>query len=363
MKKSFLLLILLAVLGVSFFVFQSIKEKIRDDFTRQLPSVVSTKPRIIPNRTAVATSESIFVPYWVLSGSQLDLESFDQVIYFGVAANKDGIDEDDEGFRQLESFTQSASSTEKLLTLRMLERDATLAILKDKVVQEKLIAQTFDLVEEHDFSGVVLDLELTALPFDSLVKQISDFTIHFSEEAKSRDVQFAMTVYGDTFYRVRPFDIASLSKHVDSFLIMSYDFHKSGGNPGPNFPLGGKATYGYDFETMLGHFLAYVPPERLGIIYGMYGYDWMVNDEGKATGQGVSMSLLEINNTIVKRCDVLACTIRRDTASSETNIRYKDEDDQMHIVWYEDEVSVEKKEAVARRFGIGTFSFWAYSFF
>lgn len=363
MKKGILFLILLVILAIFFFALQKIKGKISDDFTQHLPSVAGTEPSAIPKRAVATTSESIFVPYWALTSDQLEFDSYDQVIYFGVAAGKDGIDEDDEGFRRLEEFTQRASSTEKLLTLRMIERDTTLAILKDKAVQARLIAQTLDLAGKHGFSGVVLDLELSALPFDSLVKQISDFTILFSEETKKSDLQFVMTVYGDTFYRVRPFDIASLSKHVDSFLVMSYDFHKSGGSPGPNFPLGGKTTYGYDFETMLTHFLAYVPPERIGIIFGMYGYDWIVNDEGKATGKGESMSLLEIKNTIVKRCEVLACQIRRDTVSSETNIRYRDEDGRMHIVWYEDEASVKKKEDLARRFGIGTFSFWAYSFF
>lgn len=363
MKKGIpLLILLLIILGVSF-AFQKAKGKIGGDFTGNLPQVAVPQQSVTPPSKVTTRTKSIFVPYWSVTGEEIDTTGYDSVIYFGIAASKEGIDEKDQGFRRLKTFTENVSSSRTFLTLRMIDRETTLAILKDKKAQEAVVAQTLSLAKEHGFTGVVLDLELSALPFDSLIKQITTFTTGFSEEAKRSDLQFVMTVYGDTYYRIRPFDIATLAKHVDSFLVMAYDFHKAGGNPGPNFPLNGKTTYGYDFETMLSHFLAYVPAERLGIIYGMFGYDWIVDEEGKVQGPGEAKSLLVIRNSIIAKCEVLLCQMHRDTKSSEMTITYTSIDGKKHVVWYEDEVSVKKKEELAGRLGVGTSSFWAYSFF
>lgn len=363
-KKGIPLLILLLItLGIFSFAFQKAKGKIGVDFTQNLPQVAQPAVTKIPSLALSTRTKSIFVPYWSVTGETIETEVYDSVIYFGVAASTDGINVKDQGFSRLESFAKNASSTTTFLTLRMIDRETTLAILKDKNAQAAVINQTIALAKEHRFTGIVLDLELSALPFDSLVKQVTTFTTDFSEEVKQSDLQFVMTVYGDTFYRIRPFDIKALAKTVPTFYVMAYDFHKSGGNPGPNFPLTGRKTYGYDFETMLTQFLVHIPPERLNIIYGMFGYDWVVDEKGNAQSQGEAKSLLVIKNSIVGKCEVLRCQMHRDSSSAEMTISYTASDGKKHIVWYEDEISVGKKEELARRFGVGTSSFWAYSFF
>ncbi|MDP3941549.1 MAG: glycosyl hydrolase family 18 protein, partial [bacterium] len=217
--------------------------------------------------------------------------------------------------------------------------------------------------KEYGFSGVVLDLELSALPFDSLVKQVSSFAEAFAKDTSQNNLDFAMILYGDTFYRVRPFDLKTLAKIVPSFYVMAYDFHKAGGNPGPNFPFSGKETYGYDYQTMVDNFLEYVSPEKLTIIYGMYGYDWEIGNNGKAVGDGQAKSLLQIKTSIIDRCEMLRCKITHDTDASETTLTYTDNEHKKHVVWFEDEQSLKKKETFAKTMGISKFSYWAYSYF
>jgi spore germination protein YaaH len=144
---------------------------------------------------------------------------------------------------------------------------------------------------------------------------------------------------------------------------MAYDFHKPSGNPGPNFPLYGKEIYGYDFATMLDNFSQYIKPDALTIIYGMYGYDWEVDDKGVSKGTAVVKTLAQIRGTILGNCKVLSCSSRRDGVSGEMVLAYYDAKGTKHEVWFEDESSVKRKESVALKMGVSQFSFWAYSFF
>ncbi len=145
-------------------------------------------------------------------------------------------------------------------------------------------------------------MEVNGLPFDSLLKQINSYVADFAKEAKGNNLSFSMTMYGDTFYRLRPFDVKTLAKSVDMIYVMAYDFHKSGGNPGPNFPLYGKETYGYDFQTMTEDFLKIVPKEKLSIIFGMFGYDWVVGEKGTAVQNGEAISTGKVAATYLQKC-------------------------------------------------------------
>src|SRR5207249_3980016 len=123
--------------------------------------------------------------------------------------------------------------------------------------QEKVITQAIKLSKDNSFKGIVLDLEITAIPFDSLIKQVNIFTNSFYKAAKKNALSFSITLYGDTFYRIRPFDVKTLVQNSNNIMIMAYDFHKVKGNPGPNFPLNGKETYGYDLQKMTDDFLQF----------------------------------------------------------------------------------------------------------
>ena len=216
---------------------------------------------------------------------------------------------------------------------------------------------------EYGFSGVVLDLEIAAIPFDSVVQNISTFVSEFSDEAERRGQKFTIAIYGDTFYRARPFDVKLIGRKADQVMIMAYDMHKARGNPGPNFPLGGNEKYGYDFETMIGDFSEKVPPSKLAVIFGFFGYDWEVNDENKTVGTGKSLAYVDIKKSFIDNCKFRSCEWHRDEESAEITISYIDENNNKHIVWFEDPTSAKRKEAFLKKRGISSYSFWAHSYF
>ena len=163
-------------------------------------------------------------------------------------------------------FVQFTQGQDTYLTLRMLDTESNLKILEDPDLQEKIIADLIDITDQNRFDGVVLDLELSVLPFGDVKENISMFVSKLSEELHERDFTFLMTIYGDKYFRGRPYDINRLNNHVDEFMIMAYDFHKSYGEPGPNFP------YSDNVEPPLSP-----PPWKGGDTKGGFGYNFLTN--------------------------------------------------------------------------------------
>lgn len=364
MKKIAIILgLLFPLLFLLPYAFQSAKKKIKSDFGQPVAS--SVKPTISPTIVIVVKNNeektSVFVPYWTVS-SKFDADDFDRLIYFGIFANSSGVDESEAGYENMRRFVAAAKGNKTLLTLRMLDSTANAAILKDKNLQQKVVDETVVIAKRYGFDGVVLDLELTAFPFESTIKQINEFVLLLDAETNKHDLHFAVALYGDTFYRVRPFEVKTIAKYADEIMVMAYDFHKARGNPGPNFPLGGRDVYGYDFTKMIDDYVQFVPTDKLTVIFGLFGYDWEVDDQQKALSQGVSLSTYKAKQQLVDACAFSDCVVKRDPISSETKVTYADQG-KKHVVWFEDLESVEKKKEYLKTKGISSYSFWAYSYF
>ncbi len=355
-------LIFLLILFVSVFIFvRVIRNQVRHDLLQPV-----IQPALTPSPTVVidklnSTNTSVFVPSWTTDA--ITNTTYDQYIYFGITPTKDGIDED-AADKNIADFQKSLPDGKKsLLTLSLQNTDINAAILQNKTLQQKVITQTLALAKQNGFSGVVLDLEMGGIPFDALVDEINGFTKSFNQAAKAQQLSFAQTLYGDSFYRLRPFDIKTIALNADSVMIMAYDFHKSRSNPGPNFPLRGQDVYGYDMTKMADDFLQVVPNKKITVIFGLFGYDWPVDDKGNATGTGVPVTDIQINDKFLTNCAFKECHWNRDSVSGETVIHYTTDSGQKHIVWFEDMQSATAKEQYLKKRGIGNFSFWANSYF
>lgn len=352
MKKLVLFIIIL--LGVASYLWITSE----GDIT---PLSLSPEPTVSPPVPTTEKKTSLFVPYWSLKSGPFSDE--DIVIYFGVSPQTGGLQTSDEGYRGLSVFQQLAGNRPSYLTLRMLDAKRNFAILDSVSEQETLINETVTTAKQYGFEGIVLDLEVSALPFASLLDQISAFNKRFYEDAKKAGLHYAVALYGDTFFRIRPFDVKAIASNSDEIMIMAYDFHKSRGNPGPNFPLKGKEKYGYDYDSLITDFLEAVPPEKLTVIFGYFGYDWLVDNNQNMMEHGDPLSYNQITNQFIEHCQGTNCSLKRDDLSEESYITYSDENGRKHIVWFEDERSVAKKQEFLQTKGISSFSYWAHSYF
>lgn len=364
MKRFLLFIVLISiVVSASFFLFKFTKERVKRDFSWSVPNInITPTPFVNRNRSNDPETKSLFVPYWSLKDSIGT--DYDEYIYFGIAPDLNGIDLKEQGARNLDSFLGLVpKDKKKLLALRMIDSDTNFAILKDSKKQDTIINQTISIAKQNKFDGIVLDLEVTAIPFESLVKQITDFNAAFYKKAKNNDLEFAITIYGDVFYRVRPFDVKTLAKNSDRILIMAYDFSKAKGNPGPNFPLLDSDTYGYDMTKMVTDFAPSVPMNKVTVVFGLFGYDWQVDSQGRTLSQAKALSSKEIEKNFIETCQASSCSFGRNSKTVETEIKYTAKNGTKHIIWFEDMDSVAAKKEFLKTQGISSFSYWAHSYF
>ncbi|HUD44158.1 MAG TPA: glycosyl hydrolase family 18 protein [Patescibacteria group bacterium] len=314
-----------------------------------------------PTGDSAQQTTALFVPYWSLPDSEPANSSYSSVLYFGVEATSQGIDKDDSGYKSLADFNKFVNNGQKkLLVIRMLDNKENDLILNSADFQTNIINQSINIAKDNGFKGVVVDFELSALPFDSLIQQINSFHDKFSTAARKNNLTYGLTMYGDVFYRARPFDIKHLSQISDQIYIMAYDLHKASGSPGPNFPI---HNSDYDLEKMTDSFLTVTTPDKLTLVWGLFGYDWQIDNDDNGVGTAQSLSYLQIEHEFLDNCPFTNCIIRRDTNSSETEIQYTDSKNNKHEVWFDDLQSVQKKEAFLQSKGINHFALWAWSYF
>ncbi len=349
-----LLVLLILLGGLTFFIFTPVEKK------QQLPQDTQSKLTSNPSPTfSTVKKTTIFVPYWSLDKESSAKGEYDRSVYFGVVPNDDGLIRGEPGFQNIAKYNELFPRGERLLALRMTDSDLALHILADKTAQEKVISETVKTVLDNHFSGVVLDLELFSLFDQQVPREINSFVSDFSSASKQNKLYFASAIYGDVFYRHRPYDVKAIGQQVDEIMIMAYDFSKSSGEPGPNFPLEGQARYGYDLGAMIRDFLALVQSEKLSVIFGMYGYDWTVDEQKRPIKPAAVLTDSQIRQKYLLGCGDKNCKVSEDKFSSETKIESGDN----HIVWFEDPKSAQVKQKYLQREGIGSFAYWAFGYF
>lgn len=355
MKKALALLIIFVLVSIGLFLFA--KEKL--PFSKTFSPTNSLTGKKI---TASQEKKYLFVPYWTFTDF-INTEDFDSILYFGVSANENGIDRNDPGFDKLGTFISSIdSSKERILTIRMIDASVNSEVLQSDASQEKIISESVTFAKEYGYDGILLDFETSAFGFENTTKNISNFYSRFGKVTHGNNLLFYVTLFGDTYYRARAYDVKHIGDISDRILIMTYDFHKSRGNPGPNFPLKGKEEYGYDLEKMVEEYQKDVDNEKIVVVLGYFGYDWQVDNDMKAVANGQPLSTNKIQQDFVNSCVYKNCSLKRNLYG-EPSITYIDDQENRHIVWFEDEKSIEQKILELKKEGINQTGVWAFSYY
>lgn len=241
--------------------------------------------------------ESVFVPYWGI-GDDLEESSYEEFYYFGITFDQDGDLSEDEGFRQLSKYKNSIGSRKSYLVIRLIDNNVNKKILENGLIQKKVISASVSEMKNWSFDGILLNLEMSGLGFDSTEKSITRFLQQFSGEVKKEGKSFYTALYGDTYYRARPYDVKEIAQVSDKIVIMTYDFHKARGGPGPNFPFDKGKDYPYDLKTMINEFKKDVDVQKIEITFGMFGYDWVT----KSGQMAEAHSYNEIEQQFINNC-------------------------------------------------------------
>ncbi len=352
------LLIFAVGIWMSYLVFKTFKKPPTQ--VRVSSPIPSTTPTPVPLK-----SRSAFIPYWATVEADSDFRNYDRLIFFGLSIDGSGIRTSDPAYIKLQKELSDLQKHAKpiWLGIRMTDTENNIALLNATSSWDKIAGSIANFSQENKFSGVVIDLEISALPTDGLRTRINEFYNRIHKELAVKSIPMAVTIYGDTFYRKRPYDLKGINDVSEEIMVMAYDFHKAGGEPGPNFPFGGKSTYNYDFPTMIRDFLLFVPSDKLTIVFGMYGYDWIVDEKKLPIKPATSLTLHQIRDKFLESCEWEHCIVRRDEEAGESEVDYIDKSYNYHIVWFEDVVSSQKKINHILGQGINSVAFWAWSYY
>lgn len=360
------LLILIVVVFVTVYFAQKISDgKSQETNSQEFRSTLKTKENITgikESKQAESFKEVIFIPYWNIPIKE-KVKNYDELLYFGIAPDINGQVMFDEGYSGLKKFADKEyKNQKKTLVIRMLNTNINNKILENEEYQNAFINASLNISKEYSFQNLAVDLEFSGLPFANVKTAISEFMTEFSRLAKKEGYGFKVIIYGDLFYRGRPYDLSIISSRSDEILVMAYDFNKPRGEPGPNFPLSGGQKYSYDFKKMTQDFLRFVPADKLTIIFGMYGYDWTLGPQGLPLKIANAIPLHEIESKIIASC-LNSCEVVTDPNSFEKSVKYIDEAGYRHILWYEDFESVAKKKEFLKEQGIGHYGYWVWGYF
>ena len=155
------------------------------------------------------------------------------------------------------------------------------------------------------------------------------------------------------------FDLKYRADHSDGLLLMNYDQHQTGSDPGPI------AAQDW-FTDNLKEVLKSIPKEKAICAIGSYGYDWTttIPETPKHRGAKVSepkvLSSQEMSTQSAwQEATDADAQIELDPDSLNVHFAYDDDDAHVrHQVWFLDAVTVLNQMRAARALGIETFALW-----
>jgi len=158
------------------------------------------------------------------------------------------------------------------------------------------------------------------------------------------------------------FDMQFLSANSDGLILMNYDQHQSGTDPGP--------VAGQDwFADNIRAALKVIPREKIICSIGSFGYDWTSTlpppPDKKHPSKKVPFKPQVLSTVSLSTQEAWQAAsdsdakIGLDDVSLNPHFAYDDEDARVrHDVWFLDAVTVLNQMRVARALGIQTFALW-----
>ncbi|MDQ5824135.1 MAG: glycosyl hydrolase family 18 protein [Chloroflexota bacterium] len=220
-------------------------------------------------------------------------------------------------------------------------------VLSDTLKRDFLVEQIDTIVTANNYDGITIDFEglnptdkqhLTAF-MGKLYERLhaKGKLVAIAVAPKTRDVATGWAAV---------YDYSALAEYTDYILVMAYDFHYRGGNPGPIAPM-------YRLHETAAYALARIPANKIIWGVGVYGYDWPTSAEGKSTGSAEYLTH-EQAQAITR---LPGATSGYDEEAQSPFIRYT-RADQTREAWYENRRSFEAKLDLIARFNMAGFGIW-----
>jgi peptidoglycan-N-acetylglucosamine deacetylase len=207
--------------------------------------------------------------------------------------------------------------------------------IADEPSRQRLIAALDSFVETNKFGGICVDFE-EPLKADQANLLLFVQELHALFAGKNLPVVIAVPFDNEDW------NYAEYAAASDYMILMAYDQHYAGGDPGP---VAAQSWY----EQILVSRMKDLNPAKTIIAIGSYGYDW--------TEGAKEANELTFQEAVISAKDSQA-TITFDQTTRNPYFEYTEEDNSNHTVWFLDGVTAYNQIRAASGYGCAGFALW-----
>ncbi len=315
------------------------------------PDGVSSAPEpkpVPPPKKKTEMLAAAWLPYWDMSAALSSIDraggALDVASPFWYKSHKEGrvVDLPGAGSRNVISFLR-ARKIAVIPTISAFSATETAAVISDKTKTRRLIDDLGELADTPGFDGIEIDYE-GLRPRDRA--DFSRFIQLLARRVHSGGKQLIVTVpartggAGDS-KTSRAYNYKALGEAADSFRIMAYDQHYTGGPSGPVASI----TW---VEEAIKYAAARIPANKIILGVPAYGYDWPLDG-----GQGKSV----VFDDVTALSGDGSADVRWDAESASPYVEYES-DSGKRIIWFENQRSFKRKYDLARRYRLAGIAIW-----
>jgi uncharacterized protein (TIGR03382 family) len=167
-----------------------------------------------------------------------------------------------------------------VLTITQFDSASISQILSTAATRTKAVSAIVDLVIAGGGDGVNIDFEgLPKADRDKMNAFIAELTTAFHAQLPYSDVTLATPAVDWS----GAWDYQYLAEHSDGLMVMAYGLHWTGGDPGPNLPMGAQSPWKHKtLQWIIDDYIAYAKPQnthKLRIGLPLYGQQWLANSD------------------------------------------------------------------------------------
>jgi len=202
---------------------------------------------------------------------------------------------------------------------------------------------------EWTYPGISLD-------FESLDDDAYPAYLSFIQELYGDLHQRNLRLYVNVMVSTDDADLKSIAANSDGIILMNYDQHQTTSEPGP------VAAQDW-FIGNLVRVLKIVPKEKVICAVGSYGYDWTLSIPDPKSRKNTKPVVVNTEDLSVsdawQRASDADADLNLDYNTLNPHYEYIDEDNnQRHVVWFLDGVTLLDEMRGARALGLQTFALW-----
>lgn len=222
--------------------------------------------------------------------------------------------------------------------------DIAKQLLESPSNRGRLIGSILSCIKANSYKGVNIDIEgiysYDRPYFTTFMSELynalhpNGYTVTAAVPAKTGD--YPNVAWSGAY------DYAQIGKYTDEVMLMTYDEHWSGGDPGPI------ASIGW-VQDVVNYAVSVIPRYKILLGIAAYGYDWP-NNGSSAKAYSIPQIMNMVSST--------GSSISWDSVSESPYFNYTDSSGIGHTVWFENGTSVGYKLDIVNRNNLHGIAIW-----